>query len=59
MHQYQRNMAFQSNIVWMAKRVRMQLSPHEDLDKVCYMWLLNAKAFLCQELFSRLKLCIF
>ena len=25
-----------------AKRVRMRLSPHEDLDKACYMWLLNA-----------------
>ena len=21
------------------KRVRMQLSPHDDLDKACYMWL--------------------
>ena len=26
-----------------AKRVRMRLSPHEDLDKACYMWLLNAR----------------
>ena len=26
-----------------SKRVRMQLSPHEDLDKACYMWLLNAQ----------------
>ena len=26
-----------------AKRVRMRLSPHEDIDKVCYMWLLNAR----------------
>ena len=25
-----------------AKRVRMRLSRHEDLDKACYMWLLNA-----------------
>ena len=25
-----------------AKRVRMWLSRHEDLDKACYMWLLNA-----------------
>ena len=25
-----------------AKRVRMRHSPHEDLDKACYMWLLNA-----------------
>ena len=26
-----------------AKRVRMRLFPHEDLDKACYMWLLNAR----------------
>ena len=26
-----------------AKRVRMRISPHEDLDKACYMRLLNAR----------------
>ena len=26
-----------------AKRVRMRLSPHEDLDKACYMCFLNAQ----------------
>ena len=26
-----------------AKRVRMRLSPHEDLGKACYMWPLNAR----------------
>ena len=26
-----------------AKRVSMRLSPREDLDKACYMWLLNAR----------------
>ena len=26
-----------------AKRVRMRLSPREDLGKACYMWLLNAR----------------
>ena len=26
-----------------AKRVRMWLSPYEDLGKACYMWLLNAR----------------
>ena len=42
------------------KRVRMLLSPHEDLDRACYLWLLNPRhqSILCQEPFSRLKLCI-
>ena len=25
------------------ERVRMRISPHEDLDKACYMWLLNTR----------------
>ena len=25
------------------KRVRMRLSPHEDLDKACYLWLLTPR----------------